>query len=275
MLLAQLSAVKNKISEVRDVEEVGAALYKASADDNSLSHIIFDYFPLCRTRRYNYGVKPRSHYTLDLLIRHLADLKKGNSWEFYEMVGRSDQARVLFGQMFEREVHNLLSRPEQSFQLELTSLQDGHKKPLHLNDVKQVSFSEYTLQKCFAEANAADCLYLQPAGGNFPSVDSLLYQNKRITLFQCTVADKHTIRTKGLNMIQESLPLRQFPPKASKDNQWDLVFVAPLPNGAVEPKLCRPQLIDGAKSKDWADNIHQYVLAIDSNWFWHDPSAPT
>src|SRR6185437_4104404 len=108
----------------------------------------------------------------------------------------------------------------------LKSLQDGHQKELRLDNVKQISFSDSTLQRRFAEANVDDCLYMQPTAENFLFVDSLLYQSKRITLFQCTVADKHDIRTKGLNVIQESLPPR-FPPKANKDYQWDLVFVLP------------------------------------------------
>lgn len=201
------------------------------------------------------------------IIRELNKQSADSAFNLYQSLRGSSKAASFRGNLWELKAHEYLPhRGGSSFTIR--SLEDAPNTKLHLP--AEILYSVFgppqemsgTIANCVETGKA---VYLQPISDNFASLDSILYQpNNPLIGIQVTIAETHSIQTKGLKYLQSYLSRENrllSPLRPTSEKPWTILFVVPQPMAAAFTK----QEIKGEASDVWSKKTVQYVLGLDEH----------
>ena len=186
---------------------------------------------------------------------------------FYRQISTLSLSASLWGHIFEAKVLHYIDTRGCDFEIRgLTSLEmESWECPGPIPRFNFLQESDFVDALTKAIQEEKDSLHLVPSARNFTAVDSILYtRNNVLTFIQCTVAEEHLIRLKGLASLRSWLktgtPLDPLRP--SNHRPWRFIFVVP----PGQSSAFKPQRLDNEKKifdeSKWAGWIQQYVLGL-------------
>jgi hypothetical protein len=232
-----------------------------------LSHTIFQMSPDSESRELQYCLyETISQWVSDTLYEEYEKMSSDTIAILYHQLAGLPWAGSFRGFLLERRVLRYLDGISANHDLEIRDLITGTKMAwTYRGPIPRLSFEEPSVvDKLEDVVKRKKPLHLVPLAGNFPAIDSIVYDPSEgaLTCIQVTLNSDHPIAVSGLKRIQAWLKkdTQRARLRPSKEKPWRYIFVVPSDMASS----FKPQSFKGDTSLGvWARKVRQYVLGLE------------